>query len=157
MEKSNQAEDEKLSTLRDRTATYFELEGRRPRILITRTPHNDSAHTSKSAASAFANMGFDVDLNLSDLPPDAIARIAVENDVHAIGIPCVASNGESFLTELLTALNGECNQRVLVVAWLPIDAQAFNTILKPGSGEFRMFGPHTDYNDSASQILDALA
>ena len=157
MEKSNQADDEKIKILRDRTATYFKLQGRRPRILITRAPDNDSAHTSKSAASAFANVGFDVDLNLSDLPPAALSRMAIENDVHAIGIFCLTSDSEPFLTELLTSLNGDGNPHILVVAWLSVNSEVLSTALKPNTENFIFFGPHTDYNDSASQILDALA
>lgn len=157
MEKSTPAGDEKIRTLRDRTATYLKSQGRRPRILITRIPTNGSERTGKSVAAALADIGFDVDVNLSVLPPAAVARIALENDVHAIGIPCVSSVSEPFVTELLASLNGEWSQRILVVVWLSASANDISTTLTPGTGNLRIFGPQTDYNDSAIQILDALA
>jgi len=157
MGKRIQSNDEKTSFLRDRTAAYFKLQGRRPRILITRIPPNGSERTGKCVAAAFADIGFDVDINLSVLSPAAVARIAIENDVHAIGIPCVASDSEPFLTELLTFLHGEQARNILVVAWLGMNSTAFSSSDKPGFGKLRVFGPETGYNDAASQILDDLA
>ena len=130
--------------------------GRRPRILITRVSPNASERTGKSVAAAFADMGFDVDVNLSALPPAVVARIAVENDVHAIGIPCVSSANEAFVNELLTSLNGECNQSILLVVWLSLNSGEIHTFLEPGIGNFRIFGPQTNYNDSAGQILNEI-
>lgn len=156
MGKLLQTYDEKIRFLRDRTATCFNLQGRRPRIMITRIPSNDSERSVKSVATAFAEIGFDVDINLSLLPPAALARIAIDNDVQAIGIPCVASDSLPFVTELLISLNIEGDQNILVVAWLPVNSGDFGTSFKPGIGNFRIFGPETDCNDSASQILDSL-
>ena len=156
MGKLIQPNGEKISFLRNRTSTYFKLQGRRPRILITRIPPNGSERTVKSIAAAFADIGFDVDINLSVSPPVAVARIAVENDVHAIGIPCVSSDSEPFVTELLTSLKAECDQSILVVAWMPVQSANFGRSFKPAIGNFRVFGPETGYNDCASQILDNL-
>lgn len=156
MGKLIQANGEKISFLRNRTASYFKLQGRRPRILITRISSNGSERTVKSVAAAFSNIGFDVDINLSVQAPVAVARIAVENDVHAIGIPCVSSESEPFVTELLTSLKAECEQSILVVAWMSVQTEDFNTSIKPGIGNLRIFGPETGYNDSAGQILDNL-
>jgi methylmalonyl-CoA mutase len=156
MRKIIQGNGDKISFLRNRTASYLKLQGRRPRILITRIPPNGSERTVKSAAAAFANIGFDVDINLSVQAPVAVARIAVENDVHAIGIPCVSSESEPFVTELLTSLDAECDQRILVVVWMSVQSEDLGASLKSGMGNFRIFGPETGYNDSASQILDNL-
>ena len=156
MGKLLQANDEKINLLRNRTATYFKLQGTRPRILITRIPPKDSERTVKSIAAAYADMGFDVDINLSVQPPVAVARIAVENDVHAIGIPCVTSDSEPFVAELLTSLEAECDSSILVVAWISVQSEDFSTLFKPGIGNFRIFGPETGYNDSAGRILDNL-
>lgn len=156
MGKRIQANDEKIRLLRNRTATYFKLQGRRPRILITRIPPNGSERTVKSLAAAFADIGFDVDINLFVQPPPAVARIAIENDVHAIGIPCVSSDSEPFVKELLTSLDAKCDQPILVVAWLTVPSGAFRAPLQSGIGNFRIFGPETSYNDSAGLILDNL-
>jgi methylmalonyl-CoA mutase len=156
MGKLVQADGEKISFLRNRTASYFKLQGRRPRILITRIYPNGSERTVKSAAATFADIGFDVDINLSVQSPAAVARIAVENDVHAIGLPCVSSESEPFVTELLTSLNAECDQSILVVAWMSAQSEDLGTSMKSGFGNFKIFGLETGYNDSAIQILDNL-
>jgi methylmalonyl-CoA mutase len=156
MGKRIQANDENVSFLRERTATYFKLQGRRPRIMITRIPPNGSERIIKRVAAAFADIGFDVDINLSILPPAAVARIAVENDVHVIGIPCLSFDSEPFVTELLTSLNLEYDQNILVVAWLSLNSGGLSTSFDPGIGQFSFFGPQTAYGDSVSQILDMI-
>jgi methylmalonyl-CoA mutase len=153
MGKRLQANGERLGSLRDRTATYCELHGRRPRVLITRMPPNGSERTVKSIATAFADMGFDVDINLSVQAPADVVRIAVENDVHAIGIPCDNNDSEPFIVELLTSLDAQSDQRILVVVWISDPSDDFSRSLKAGDANFTMFDPKAGYNDSASQIL----
>jgi methylmalonyl-CoA mutase len=156
MEDSITANSEKKSFIRNRTAGYFKLQGRRPRILITRFPPNGSERAVKSIATAFADMGFDVDINLAVMAPVALARIAAENDVHAIGIPCISSKSQRFITELLTSLKTEFGRNILVVAWVAVQSEGFNTAFRVSDGNFKIFGPETGYNDSAGQILDDL-
>jgi methylmalonyl-CoA mutase len=156
MGKRRQADDEKIRFLRNRTAAYLHRQGRRPRILITRIPPNGSERTVKSLAAVFADIGFDVDINLFIQPPPAVARIAIENDVHVIGIPCVSSDSEPFVNELLTSLEAKCVQPILVVAWLAVQPGVFSASLASGIGNFRIFDPETSYNESAGLILDNL-
>ena len=156
MEKSIPANSEKISFIRKRTARYSKLQGRRPRILITRFPPNGSERAVKSIATAFADMGFDVDINIAVQAPVDLARIAAENDVHAIGIPCISPKNKHFVTELLKSLKAECDQNILVVAWMSVQSENFNTSFRAGDGNLKIFGPETGHNDSASQILDDL-
>jgi methylmalonyl-CoA mutase len=156
MQKPNPADDEKIRCLRERTATIFKLQGRHPRILITRIPPNGSEQSVKSAAAAFADMGFDVDINLSDLPPAAMARIAIENDVHVIGITCVSSTSAPFITQLLSSLDAGGGQSIQVVVSISVQSGDFNSSLDPGKGNFRIFGAETDCSHVADQILAAL-
>jgi methylmalonyl-CoA mutase len=150
------ANSEKISFIRNRTARYSELQGRRPRILITRFAPNGSERAVKSIAAAFADMGFDVDINLSVRAPVALARIAAENDVHAIGIPCISSKSRRFVVELLRFLKTEGGRNILVVAWMSVYSESFNTFFKAGDGKLKIFRSEIGYNDSASQILDDL-
>jgi methylmalonyl-CoA mutase len=156
MEKLIPANSEKISFIRNRTARYSELQGRRPRILITRFAPNGSERAVKSIAAAFADMGFDVDINLSVRAPVALARIAAENDVHAIGIPCISSKSKRFVAELLKFLKTEGGRNILVVAWMSVHSENFNTFFKAADGKLKIFRSETGYNDSASQILDDL-
>jgi methylmalonyl-CoA mutase len=156
MEKLILANSEKISFIRNRTARYSELQGRRPRILITRFAPNGSERAVKSIAAAFADMGFDVDINLSVRAPVALARIAAENDVHAIGIPCISSKSKRFVAELLKFLKTEGGRNILVVAWMSVHSENFNTFFKAADGKLKIFRSETGYNDSASQILDDL-
>jgi methylmalonyl-CoA mutase len=156
MEKFIPANSEKISFIRNRTARYSKLQGRRPRILITRFPPNGSERAVKSIATAFADMGFDVDINLSVREPVALARIAAENDVHAIGIPCISSKSKRFIAELLKFLKAEGGRNILVVAWMSVHSESFNTYFKAGDGKLKIFTSEIGYNDSISQILDDL-
>jgi methylmalonyl-CoA mutase len=156
MGKPVQANGEKISLMRNRTACRLKSQGRRPRILITRISPNGSERTVKSVAAVFADIGFDVDINLSVQPPDAVARIAAENDVHAIGIPCVSCEGALFVAELLTSLKTEYDQSIMVVVWMSVQEEDFSTFIKPGFGNFMIFGPEIGYIDSAGRILDNL-
>jgi len=156
MEKFISANSEKISFIRNRTARYSELQGRRPRILITRLAPNGSERAVKSIAAAFAEMGFDVDINLSVRAPVALARIAAENDVHAIGIPCISSKSKRFVAELLKFLKTGGGRNILVVAWMSAHSESFNTSFEAGDGKLKIFRSEIGYNDSASQILDDL-
>ena len=156
MENSIPANSEKISFIRNRTARYSKLQGRRPRILITRFTPNGSERDVKSIATAFADMGFDVDINLSIQAPVALARLAAENDVHAIGIPCISHKSKRFIAELLKFLKTEGGQNILVFAWMSVHSENFNTPLKAGDGKLKIFPSEIGYNDSVSQILDEL-
>lgn len=156
MGKCISVDSEKVSFIRNRTARYSELQGRRPRILIARFATNGSERAVKRIAAAFADMGFDVDLNLSVLAPVALARIAAENDVHAIGIPCISPKSKRLVTELLKCLKAECDQNILVVAWISLQSQGFNRSFRTGDGNLKIFGSETGHNNAASQILDSL-
>jgi len=156
MEKSIPANSEKISFIRNRTVRYSKLQGRRPRILITRFQPNGSERAVKSIATAFADMGFDVDINLSVLKPVALAQMAAENDVHAIGIPCISSKSRRYITELLKVLRTEGGRNILVVAWMSVHSESFTTPFKIGDGKLKIFTSEIGYNDSVSQILDEL-
>jgi methylmalonyl-CoA mutase len=156
MQKPNPADDEKIRCVRERTATIFKLQGRHPRILITRIPPNGSEQSVKSVATAFADIGFDVDINLSDLPPAAMARIAIENDAHVIGITCVSSASAPFMTQLLSSLDADGGQSIQMVGWLSVQACDFNSSLDLRKGNFRIFGAETDCSHVADHILKAL-
>ena len=156
MEKFISANNEIISFIRNRTARYSKLQGRRPRILITRFSPNGSERTVKSIATAFADMGFDVDINLAVMAPVVLARIAAENDVHAIGIPCISSKGKHVVRELLKSLKMECGRNILVVAWMAFQPEGVTAFIGAVNGNLKIFGPETSYNDSASQILDDL-
>jgi methylmalonyl-CoA mutase cobalamin-binding domain/chain len=101
-------------------------------------------------------MGFDVDINLSVRAPVALARIAAENDVHAIGIPCISSESKRFVADLLKFLKTEGGRNILVVAWMSAHSENFNTSFKAGDGKLKIFRSEIGYNDSVGQILDDL-
>jgi methylmalonyl-CoA mutase len=156
MKALNSTDTQALRSLRKRTATIFKLQGRRPRILITRIPPNGSEQIVKSVAAAFADIGFDVDIHLSDLPPAAMARIAVENDVHVIGIPSFSSAAAAFVAKLLTSLDRGGAHSIQVVGWVSAPSADLNPVYRPQDEKFRIFGPETSYNDVVNQILDGI-
>ena len=110
----------RVDVIRGRAKLFAETNGRRPRILLGRTGDGSFDADLKAIAASLANLGFDVDiLGLIKTPP-AAARIAVENDVHFMGVVGVCAESCAFLGELLSALDA-AGGGVQVVAWrLPV-------------------------------------
>lgn len=150
------ANDETIGSIRNRTARYCQLRGRRPRILITCYPQNGSERAVKRTAAAFADMGFDVDISLAVQSAAALARIAAENDVHAIGILGMSSMNKQFIAELLNSLKTDYGGDVMVAAWMADQSKDLHVSFGAGEGDLKIFGPQTGCEDSASQILDDL-
>lgn len=150
------ASDETINSVRKRTARYFQLRGRRPRILLACYPHNGSERAVKSTAAAFADMGFDVDIGAAIQSPAVLARIAAENDVHAIGILGMTSMSKHFIVGLLKSLKTEYGGNIMVAAWMADQSKDLDISFGAGEGDLKIFGPQTGCEDSASQILDEL-
>jgi methylmalonyl-CoA mutase cobalamin-binding domain/chain len=94
-----------LPSLRQRTRRFFEQEGRRPRALVGALQRPEGAYPAEQLGALLAEAGFDVDLPPMPMPPDHLAAMALDNDVHAVVILTVRSADESLLRELIRALS----------------------------------------------------
>jgi methylmalonyl-CoA mutase len=129
-------------------------DGRRPRILVAKVGQDGHDRGQKVIASAFADLGFDVDVGPLFATPGEAAKQAVENDVHVIGVSLLAAAHLTLVPELEAALAklGRADIRVVVGGVIPPgDVEKLRE-----AGATAIFGPGTVISDAAAQILDAL-
>ncbi len=147
-------DDDALNVMLDRVKAFERKEGRRPRMLVVKLGQDGHDRGAKVVATAFADLGFDVDLGPLFSTPTEAARHAVENDVHVVGVSSLAAGHKTLVPELIAALKKEDAGDVLVVCGgvIPPDDYAF---LKR-EGVAAVFGPGTPIPDAAGEVLDAL-
>jgi methylmalonyl-CoA mutase len=147
-------DSEIIESLRKRTRSFKEKEGRRPRILVTKMGQDGHDRGIKVIATAFADVGFDVDISPMFQTPQEAARMAVENDVHLVGASSLAAGHNTLVPALIEALNKEGGGDILVVVGGIIPPSDYEFLY--GAGVVGIFGPGTPVTAAASQVLDAL-
>jgi len=136
------------------TDDFAKSEGRRPRILVAKMGQDGHDRGAKVIATAFADMGFDVDLGPLFQTPEEVARMAVENDVHVLGISTLAGGHMTLVPEVIQELKRLGRQDILVVVGGVIPPQDFEALRKAGAAG--VFGPGTRIPVSAQEILHSL-
>jgi methylmalonyl-CoA mutase len=149
---SRQAED--FVKARKLTDDFAKSEGRRPRILVAKMGQDGHDRGAKVIATAFADLGFDVDLGPLFQTPEEVARMAVENDVHVLGVSTLAGGHMTLVPEVIQELKRLGRQDILVVVGGVIPPQDFEALRKAGASG--VFGPGTRIPVSAQEILHAL-
>jgi methylmalonyl-CoA mutase len=147
-------DNEIVTSLRKRTREFSEKEGRRPRILVTKMGQDGHDRGSKVVATAFADFGFDVDISPMFQTPDEAARMAVENDVHVVGVSSLAAGHKILVPELIAALKKEGAEDVLVVVGGIIPPSDYDFLYDAGVS--KIFGPGSVITESANQVLNVL-
>jgi len=147
-------DSEIMASLRKRTDEFAQKEGRRPRILVTKMGQDGHDRGSKVVATAFADFGFDVDISPMFQTPAEAARMAVENDVHVVGVSSLAAGHKILVPELLAALKKEGGEDILVVVGGIIPPSDYNFLYEAGVSN--VFGPGSVITESANQVLNAL-
>lgn len=150
-EYGDQSEVEKLRKRADR---FAESEGRRPRIMVAKMGQDGHDRGAKVVATAFADLGFDVDVGPLFQTPEEAAAQAVENDVHVVAMSSLAAGHLTLLPKLVEALSSHGRDDILVVAGGVIPAQDYDALYAAGAAA--IFGPGTVVTDSASKVLDLL-
>ena len=147
-------DSEIIESLRKRTKSFKEKEGRRPRILVTKMGQDGHDRGIKVIATAFADVGFDVDISPMFQTPQEAARMAVENDVHLVGASSLAAGHNTLVPDLIDALHKEGGGDILVVVGGIIPPSDYEFLY--GAGVVGIFGPGTPVTAAANQVLDAL-
>jgi methylmalonyl-CoA mutase len=147
-------DSEIFQSLRKRCEQFLEKEGRRPRILLTKMGQDGHDRGVKVVATAFADIGFDVDLSPMFQTPAEAARMAVENDVHVVGWSSLAAAHKALVPQLVEALKKEGGEDILVVVGGVIPPKDY-ALLKE-MGVHAIFGPGTSIVQSANQVLNLL-
>jgi methylmalonyl-CoA mutase len=136
------------------TAAFLENEGRRPRILVAKIGQDGHDRGQKIIASAFADLGFDVDIGPLFATPDEVARQAVENDVHIVGVSSLAAGHLTLVPALKNALRDAGRPDAMIVVGGVIPAQDFETLRKAGADA--IFPPGTMIAEAAASLLEQL-
>lgn len=136
------------------TEKFMELEGRRPRLLVAKLGQDGHDRGAKVIATAFADMGFDVDIGPLFQTPEEVARQAVENDVHVVGVSSLAAGHKTLIPELISALAHLDREDILVVCGGVIPQQDYDFLFESGCAA--VFGPGTIIPEAAKKILTLL-
>ena len=147
-------DSEVFAAVRKRTDDFLDKEGRRPRILVTKMGQDGHDRGIKVIATAFADLGFDVDISPMFQTPEEAARMAVENDVHVVGVSSLAAGHKTLVPQLVESLKKEGGDDILVVVGGVIPPGDYTFLYENGAKG--VFGPGTAVTDSANQVLDAL-
>ncbi len=142
---------DQFAATRKLASAFAEAEGRRPRILVAKMGQDGHDRGAKVIATAFADLGFDVDIGPLFQTPAEVARHAVENDVHVVGISTLAGGHKTLMPELVTQLRGLGRGDILVVAGGVIPEQDYEYLREGGVS--KIFGPGTNIPIAASEIL----
>lgn len=139
------------ATLKADIEKFQEEEGRRPRIMIAKLGQDGHDRGAKVVATAFADLGFDIDVGPLFQTPEEAARLAIENDVHAIGVSSLAAGHKTLLPALVNALKEQGADDIIVFAGGVIPAQDYDYLFNAGAKA--IFGPGTRIEDSAATVL----
>ncbi len=133
---------------------FLARNGRRPRILVVKMGQDGHDRGAKVVASAFADLGFDVDLGPLFSTPEEAARMAAENDVHLVGVSSLAAGHKTLVPQLIAALKAEGAGDVQVVVGGVIPAQDYDFLRQAGVAY--IFGPGTRLPQAALELLAGL-
>jgi methylmalonyl-CoA mutase len=151
---SESRQDTEFVKARKLTDDFAHAEGRRPRILVAKMGQDGHDRGAKVIATAFADLGFDVDLGPLFQTPEEVARMAVENDVHVLGVSTLAGGHMTLVPEVIQELKRLGRPDILVVVGGVIPPQDFEALRKAGAAG--VFGPGTRIPVSAQEILHSL-
>jgi methylmalonyl-CoA mutase len=135
-------------------ARFAEEEGRRPRIMIAKLGQDGHDRGAKVVATAYADLGFDIDMGPLFQTPEEAARQAIENDVHAVGVSSLAAGHKTLLPALVKALKDQGADDIIVFAGGVIPAQDYDYLFNAGAKA--VFGPGTRIEDSARKVLEEI-
>jgi methylmalonyl-CoA mutase len=147
-------QDPQIEQVRGLTDHFAKSHGRRPRILIAKMGQDGHDRGAKVIASAYADLGFDVDIGPLFQQPDEAARMASENDVHIVGISSLAGGHKTLLVQLVEELKKIGRGDIMVVVGGVIPPQDHDFLKQNGAAA--VFGPGTFTPDAAKEILGQL-
>ena len=143
--------DAEIDRVQELIRSFEEREGRRPRILVAKMGQDGHDRGAKVVATAFADLGFDVDVGPLFQTPQETARQAVENDVHFVGMSSLAAGHKTLLPQLVAELKKLGREDILVICGGVIPAQDYEFLRQQGAAA--IFGPGTVIPVAAEKLL----
>jgi len=146
--------DEDWQAIKADIETFEAEQGRRPRMLVCKMGQDGHDRGAKVIATAFADVGFDIDLSPMFSTPEEVAKQAVENDVHVVGVSSQAAGHKTLVPSLIAALKAQGAEDIIVVAGGVIPKQDYDHLWN--AGVKGIFGPGTKIPVSARSVLEAI-
>lgn len=150
----NQSEDDLVKKVREMTDKFAEEEGRRPRIMVAKMGQDGHDRGAKVVATAYADMGFDVDVGPLFQTPEETAKQAVENDVHVVGMSSLAAGHKTLLPQLVEELKKLGREDIIVICGGVIPTQDYEFLYEHGASA--IFGPGTKIPVAALKIMEEI-
>ncbi|MEM7196397.1 MAG: methylmalonyl-CoA mutase [Pseudomonadota bacterium] len=146
--------NEEFDQLQESVQSFAERHGRRPRMLVVKLGQDGHDRGAKIIATAFADIGFDVDIGPLFQTPEEAVRQAVENDVHLIGVSSQAAGHRTLVPGLMQSLKDADSEEIMVICGGVIPPDDYQLLYD--EGVTAVFGPGTKIPEAAAQILNAL-
>ncbi len=140
--------------LKGEIAVFGEQHGRRPRVMIAKLGQDGHDRGAKVVATAFADLGFDVDIGPLFQTPEECARQAIENDVHAVGVSTLAAGHKTLVPAIIQALKDQGADDIIVFVGGVVPAQDYDFLYR--SGVKGIYGPGTPIPTSARDVLEQI-
>ena len=152
--RSAYADDGDFAAIQQEVEEFARSEGRRPRLLVCKLGQDGHDRGSKAIATAFADIGFDVDIGPLFQTPEEAVREAIENDVHVIGISSQAAGHKTLVPKVIEGLKQEDAEDIIVICGGVIPPQDYDELL--GYGVSAIYGPGTNILLAASDVLGVI-
>jgi len=146
--------DPEFHKIQAEVQAFLKAEGRRPRLLVVKLGQDGHDRGAKIIATAFADIGFDVDIGPLFQTPEEAARQAIENDVHAVGVSSQAAGHKTLVPQLIAALKTEGAGDIAVICGGVIPNQDYEFL--KNAGVAAIFGPGTNIPKAAAEILNLI-
>ena len=146
--------DENFTRVQRKVESFSKIEGRRPRMLVVKLGQDGHDRGAKVIATAFADIGFDIDIAPLFQTPEEAARQAVEADVHVVGVSSQAAGHNTLVPELITALHDLDANNILIVCGGVIPSKDYGFLKSLGVAA--IYGPGSNIPRAASEILDLI-
>ncbi len=140
--------------LQQEIAAFGEAQGRRPRVMIAKLGQDGHDRGAKVVATAFADLGFDVDIGPLFQTPEECARQAIENDVHAVGVSTLAAGHKTLVPAIIQALKEQGADDIIVFVGGVVPAQDYDFLYQ--AGVKGIYGPGTPIPVSAKDVLEQI-
>ncbi len=148
-------EDDNWQGIKKDIETFQEQHGRRPRMLVCKMGQDGHDRGAKVIATAFADVGFDIDLSPMFSTPEEVAKQAIENDVHVVGVSSQAAGHKTLIPALIDAMKAEGADDIIVIAGGVIPKQDYQGLYDLGVKG--IFGPGTKIPLAARHVLDEVS
>ena len=146
--------DEEFMSIKNKVETFAENHGRRPRMLVVKMGQDGHDRGAKVIATAFADLGFDVDVGPMFQTPEEAAQQAIENDVHIVGVSSQAAGHKTLVPQLIASLKAQGAEDIIVICGGVIPPKDYDQLRAEGVAA--IFGPGTNIPVAAEEVLELI-